>query len=585
MEKRKRTYPKVSIVIPVYNGEKYIKYAIDSALAQTYENLEIIVVNDGSTDNTDAIVQSYGDKVRYIKKKNGGVSSALNLAIRNMKGDYFSWLSHDDTYEPNKVEREIEFLTQNNYIGKKVIVFSDYYLIDKKGKKIADAIKDHEETVAKPEYNLLKGHINGLTLLIPKAAFDEYGYFDEELFCTQDFDMWWRMMKTYSFIHIPEILVSTRWHKGQTTHTNPKVEIEGNAFYKRMIDDISKERMIELEGSEYNFLMEIANFHRSSVYVEFSKWCEEKAKRIFDEAKQKTKEKKVSVIIPFYNRSSKTVRAVRSVLKQTHKNLEILLINDGSNEDVSEVEKLVKKYENIKLIKTGKNNGASSARNKGIEVASGDYISFLDSDDEFVEDKIQLQLQYAVAANGKLLHTSYIKEENGRKDVVKSGKVSGHCERELMYSCPIATPTVMIESKWLKERGARFNTKIEIGEDTCFWLELMKGNTYLVGINQPLSIVHVGKNAAAYSDSKQVIGLKAIIRYLINDDYYSCFDLELSRLMESYVSYAKKIDNEAEVYIEGNMVQKLAFFLRQEGLAPTLKRVGTKIRNTIFSKS
>ena len=102
--------PKVSIVIPVYNGERYVRYAIDSALAQTYDNIEIIVVNDGSTDKTDEIVKSYGNKVRYIKKKNGGVSSALNMAIEKMKGEYFSWLSHDDTYEPTKIEDEIDYL-------------------------------------------------------------------------------------------------------------------------------------------------------------------------------------------------------------------------------------------------------------------------------------------------------------------------------------------------------------------------------------------------------------------------------------------------------------------------------------------
>ena len=159
--------PKVSIVIPVYNGERYVRYAIDSALAQTYDNVEIIVVNDGSTDKTDEIVKSYGNKVRYIKKKNGGVSSALNVAIEKMKGKYFSWLSHDDTYEPTKIEDEIDYLRENNYLGKKVIVFSDYNLINTKGKIIGESRKDHEEIVKKPEYILLKGHINGLSLLIP----------------------------------------------------------------------------------------------------------------------------------------------------------------------------------------------------------------------------------------------------------------------------------------------------------------------------------------------------------------------------------------------------------------------------------
>ena len=86
--------PKVSIVIPVYNGSNFLAEAIDSALSQTYHNTEIIVVNDGSTDEgaTENIALSYGNKINYYLKKNGGVASALNFGIEKMSGEYFSWL-------------------------------------------------------------------------------------------------------------------------------------------------------------------------------------------------------------------------------------------------------------------------------------------------------------------------------------------------------------------------------------------------------------------------------------------------------------------------------------------------------------
>ncbi len=95
--------PKVSIVIPVYNGSDFLREAIDSALAQTYRNIEIVVVNDGSQDDgkTEHVALSYGNKIRYFSKPNGGVASALNRAIREMTGEYFSWLSHDDLYSSN----------------------------------------------------------------------------------------------------------------------------------------------------------------------------------------------------------------------------------------------------------------------------------------------------------------------------------------------------------------------------------------------------------------------------------------------------------------------------------------------------
>ena len=110
--KKVEELPKVSIVIPVYNGSDYLDKAIQSALNQSYQNVEIIVVNDGSNDGgkTAEIAGSYGDKIRYIEKENGGVSSALNRGIEAMTGEYFSWLSHDDEYRNEKIEKQVDAL-------------------------------------------------------------------------------------------------------------------------------------------------------------------------------------------------------------------------------------------------------------------------------------------------------------------------------------------------------------------------------------------------------------------------------------------------------------------------------------------
>ena len=104
--------PMVSIIIPVYNGSNYLSEAIESALAQSYGSCEIIVVNDGSNDDgkTEAIALSYKNQIRYFYKENGGVASALNFAVKKMRGDYFSWLSHDDLYTPDKTDKEMEAL-------------------------------------------------------------------------------------------------------------------------------------------------------------------------------------------------------------------------------------------------------------------------------------------------------------------------------------------------------------------------------------------------------------------------------------------------------------------------------------------
>ena len=105
--------PLVSVVIPVYNGTNFLKEAIESVFAQTFTDYEILVVDDGSTDGTWDLIQSYGPRVRGLHKENGGVASALNLGIREMRGTYFAWLSHDDLWLPEKLARQVELLKSN----------------------------------------------------------------------------------------------------------------------------------------------------------------------------------------------------------------------------------------------------------------------------------------------------------------------------------------------------------------------------------------------------------------------------------------------------------------------------------------
>ena len=131
--------PLVSIVIPVFNGSNFLRDAIDSALAQTYPNFEILVVNDGSSDNgkTEEVALSYGDRIRYFHQPNRGVSAALNTGIREMKGEYFAWLSHDDVFLPRKLELQVRALETE---GADVVVYSDYELVDTRLRRIKKKI-------------------------------------------------------------------------------------------------------------------------------------------------------------------------------------------------------------------------------------------------------------------------------------------------------------------------------------------------------------------------------------------------------------------------------------------------------------
>ncbi|MGH6678292.1 MAG: glycosyltransferase family 2 protein, partial [Bradyrhizobium sp.] len=180
--------PKVSIIMPVYNGANYMRQAIDSALAQTWPSIEIIVIDDGSTDGgeTDRIARSYGDRIRHVKKRNGGVASALNAGIDIMTGDFFCWLSHDDLYVPSKTERQVARWTALGCPGD-VVLYTDYALIDATGAPIADVVLDHEMLEEKPLYSVLRGSIHGCSVFVPRHLFDQAGKFDTRRPTTQDY--------------------------------------------------------------------------------------------------------------------------------------------------------------------------------------------------------------------------------------------------------------------------------------------------------------------------------------------------------------------------------------------------------------
>ncbi len=213
--------PKISIIIPVYNGEKYIRECIQSGLSQDYHNFEIIVINDGSTDSTENICLEFKNQIRYFKKDNGGVSSALNFGINVMEGEYFSWLSHDDKYYSNKLSEQMNILSNYNFRYKIVTSSPDFINQDsqlignttkrKKIKtKIISSMRFFNETIMSTP--------NGIGMLIHKSVFNKIGYFNEDYKYIQDLDMWQRIsMNGYDVIYFNKKLVQSRIHKEQQT--------------------------------------------------------------------------------------------------------------------------------------------------------------------------------------------------------------------------------------------------------------------------------------------------------------------------------------------------------------------------------
>lgn len=219
-----RECPLVSIVIPTYNCP-YIANAIESALAQSYLRKEIIVVNDGSTKHKEKI-KPYYDRIRYIEKKNGGIASALNTGIKLSRGQFFAWMCSDDLIDPHKVAKQISFMQTKGAVAS----HTAFYRMDVK-KKIIDQFLIKAFTKNQLLAAMMKGNvINGATVMLNKKVFDEVGFFNENLRCAQDYDMWCRILMKYHIHYLNAPLYKYRIH--------------GNMISKRLKNVLDKERAL-----------------------------------------------------------------------------------------------------------------------------------------------------------------------------------------------------------------------------------------------------------------------------------------------------------------------------------------------------
>lgn len=238
--------PLVSIIIPLFNGSNYVEEALQSAITQTYSRIEIIVVNDGSTDNGAGkhICEKYAEKIRYFEKENGGCASALNFGIRQATGDFISWLSHDDLYKPGKIEKQVAMYKSHDLNMHNTIISSVGGLIDANGNNIFHPHRKQTglySPLRAFEFILFKSCPNGCGLLIPKACFDEYGYFDEDLRFLLDWYMWLKFaLSGVSFFLDSEELVFNRVHNMQVSVKQKALHAKETGYSVNQLFDLYK---------------------------------------------------------------------------------------------------------------------------------------------------------------------------------------------------------------------------------------------------------------------------------------------------------------------------------------------------------
>lgn len=210
--------PKVSFIVPTYNHARYLPYALNSIINQNYPNLEVLVIDDGSTDETAKLVKPYPSIINYIYKENGGTPSALNLGLSLATGKYVCWLSADDVLIGKKVFKQLELMECDPNMG---FSYTSFVVINANGVKqyaVNSAYySDKREMVRK----LMEGcFINGSSVMMRRSALEKIGDFDESLPQAHDYDLWLRFLRHYSCGFLAEPLLAYRWH-GKNMSMNP----------------------------------------------------------------------------------------------------------------------------------------------------------------------------------------------------------------------------------------------------------------------------------------------------------------------------------------------------------------------------
>lgn len=239
--------PTVSVILPVYNGENYLRHAVESVLGQTFQDFELLVIDDGSKDSTPEVARGYGERLRYVRQENTGVAGAFNHGIRLARGRYLSWLSHDDRFHPSKLERQVEAL--GPFEGP-AACYTDIEMIDSRG----EVVQEHRL----PEYGrdeVLRHVLTGgpvcsacYSLMFDRRCVEEVGPYSEEWRYTQDVDMLSRLVRRFPLVRVPGALMQVREHEERGIRSRKWAE-EVPKFFRERIASIPFEELFPEHGA------------------------------------------------------------------------------------------------------------------------------------------------------------------------------------------------------------------------------------------------------------------------------------------------------------------------------------------------
>ncbi len=412
----------ISIVIPIYNAEKYLEECLNSIKNQTYKNFEVIMVNDGSKDDSETICMNFlrsDSRFRYLKKENVGVSSARNVGLDNVEGDYITFIDADDWVDENYLDLLITTVEKNHsdivvssykqFNNIDVFYLRAYSLQEKYLLNFEKMNRDDFLTIFPKLMSANVCFNNAVAKLFRKELVNDLR-FDTSIKYGEDLDFYFRLyLNVDSISYVDEPTYVYRMHGDSTTSNFNQEHAEQElSIFKQMHEKIQE---IGLPSIHYfNKLKKLLELRMD--FLENKVLLNE----YFDFLKNIEKtvtypSTLISVVIPIYNVSPYLRLCLESVENQTYPYFEVLLINDGSRDDSKDIcQEFINKDKRFRYFEQ-ENLGISAARNTGIVNSNGEFITFIDGDD-FVDPNYLEELYHAALKNDSEIVIGSYKEFN-----------------------------------------------------------------------------------------------------------------------------------------------------------------------------
>lgn len=338
------TKPLVSVIMPVFNGQDYVKDAIDSILSQEFKDFECIIINDGSTDHTQPILTSYRDRrIKIISHKhNQGIVPSLNDGINISSGTYIARMDADDISDPKRLSIQVKFLDNNP----RVAVVGTFLKITTPSGKLLFTIEQPTRDQAIKRFLLQDSCLAHGSVMMRKKALVDVGMYNpsKQVIHAEDYDLFTRLAAKYELANIPQYLYTRKEHQESVSHQNYAIQ---QISVKHIRSNAKK--IIILDAPPL-----------------------------------------ISVLMPTYNKGRYIEQAIKSVISQTMQDWELVIIDDGSTDDTRKIVKRCLHDKRITYLENPVNIGKARTRNRLINDSLAEIVCELDSDDTLTKDALSI---------------------------------------------------------------------------------------------------------------------------------------------------------------------------------------------------